>query len=290
MGRFSFYCCILICTLSACGNPRTGDRAGGGPDDAGTNAESAPTPRLRIELRPGSKAGDRFRTTRTLRVEELTETERYLTESEETTLTEVLRADDAGRLMSVRRTWESSVTRLTHGYGSGETATGDLDGCTLELTQRANSVEAVLISGNANVRGANFLVEGFDTGLLPFDPVRKGDYWQLEGNRLGGLNRFIEAMQFKIDKNKLTCQLNEVTPAKAVMSLDWRISGELGGVAAVLEFKGELVFDREAAIITDFNLNGGREGYGREDSARAKQQIEITIKRRPVKGWLDLDR
>ncbi|MCA8916321.1 MAG: hypothetical protein KDB90_13005 [Planctomycetes bacterium] len=285
MGRFALaYALLLACALTACGNPRT-DGAGGSSSDAGENTAPAPVPRPAVTLRPVSKAGDRFRTTRTLRVEELTESERYLTESEEVTLTEVLRADDAGRLMAVRRCWESSVTRLTNGFGNPEVARGDLDGCMLELTQRANGVEAKLISGDANIRGANFLVEGFDTGLLPLDPVRKGDYWQLEGSRLGGLNRFIEAMQFQIDKNRLTCQLMEVTAATATISLEWRISGELGGLAAVLEFSGELVFDRKAGMISEFSLNGGRQA----DSG-PKQQIEITIRRRAVDGWLDLER
>ncbi|MCB9895663.1 MAG: hypothetical protein H6839_14545 [Planctomycetes bacterium] len=275
----------MLCALAACGNPRTD--GGGAGDGSANNDEGRPKENARpaITLRPSNKSGDRFRTTRTLRVEELTESERYLTESEEVTLTEVLRVDDGGRLMAVRRSWESSTTSLTNGYGSPEVARGELDGCTLELTQRANGVEARLISGDANIRGANFLVEGFDTGLLPLDPVREGDYWQLEGSRLSGLNRFIEAMQFKIDKNKLTCQLKDVTPETATMSLDWRISGELGGLAAVLEFSGELLFDRKPGMIREFSLKGGRQADG-----GPKQQIEIAIHRRAVKGWLDLDR
>ncbi|MCB9931921.1 MAG: hypothetical protein H6841_00705 [Planctomycetes bacterium] len=267
---------LLLCTLAACGNPRTG---GGTSADGG---ETAPAPRPAITLRPASRSGDQFRTTRKLRVEELTETERYLTESEETTLTEVLRVDDAGRLLSVRRSWEASVTRLTRGYGKGEEARGALDGSVLELTQKAGGVEVKRIAGEADIRGANFLIEGFDTGLLPLDPVREGDYWQLEGSRLSGLNVFIEAMQFKIEKNKLTCQLAEVTPAQAAISLEWRISGELDGAAAVLLFSGELLFDRKAGMIGSFRLKGGRESGG--------TQIEISISRRQVEGWLDLEK
>ena len=115
--------------------------------------------------------------------------------------------------------------------------------------------------------------------------MRVSDYWVLEGSRISGLNRFIEAMQFEIDKNKLTCQLTNVDATTARISLDWRISGEFRGTLAVLEFTGELIFDRSARLITSFILKGGRQ-VERDEA----QQIEISIKRRPVDGWLDLDR
>lgn len=236
-----------------------------------------------MSLRPAQSAGDKFRTTRTLQVEELTESERYFTESEEVTLTEVLRVDDSGRMLNVHRTWELSATRLVKGYGKGEEGRGELDGCTLELTQRNNGVEAKVLAGNPSIRGANFLIEGFDTGLLPLDPVREGDFWVLEGSRLGGLNQFVEAMQFEIEKNKLTCQAVEIKPGTARISLEWRISGEWQGSVAVLEFDGEFIFDRERRMVTAFKLSGGRQGS-------EKQSIEIAIARRPVSGWLDLDR
>ena len=152
------------------------------------------------------------------------------------------------------------------------------------MTQRASSVDVKLVVGNASVRGANFLIEGFDTGLLPLDPVRESDFWVLEGSRLSGLNRIIEAMQYVIDKNKLTCQLSELTPALARISLDWRISGEFQGAISVLEFTGELVFDRKHKLISHFELKGGR-----QSERSAAQQIEISIARRAVSGWLDLD-
>jgi hypothetical protein len=278
--HFSFFILnFALALLAACGNPR----AGGSADTGAAPPENTPRARPAVTLRPLNKAGDQFRTTRRLHVEELTETERYLTESEETTLTEVLRVDDSGRLLSVRRSWEASFTRLTHGYGKGEEARGALDGSVLELTQKAGGVDVKRIAGEADIRGANFLIEGFDTGLLPLDPVREGDYWQLEGSRLGGLNVFIEAMQFKIEKNKLTCQLANVTPEQAEISLEWRISGELQGAAAVLVFRGELLFDRKVGMISSFHLKGGRDG-------RDGTQIEISISRRPVEGWLDLDK
>lgn len=276
--------CTLALLLAACGNPRANPQANDEP--AINSATDGPRePRAAVTLRPASVEGDSFRTTRTLRVEETTETERYITVSEEVTLTNVLRVDDAGRMLGVRRTWESSVTRLIRGYGQGEEARGELDGCTLELTQRANGVDAKVVSGDASIRGANFLIEGFDTGLLPLDAVRESDYWVLEGSRISGLNRFIEAMQFEIEKNKLTCQLASVDASSARISLDWRISGELRGTLAVLEFTGDLVFDRNAGMITSFKLKGGRQVERGE-----AQQIEISIKRRLVDGWLDLER
>ncbi|MCA8937260.1 MAG: hypothetical protein KDB68_13760 [Planctomycetes bacterium] len=274
----------LALLVAACGNPRANPQPNDAPP-ANSSSKGPREPRASVTLRPASAQGDRFRTTRTLRVEETTETERYITVSEEVTLTNVLRVDDAGRMLGVRRTWESSVTRLIRGYGQGEEARGELDGCTLDLTQRANGVDAKVVSGDASIRGANFLIEGFDTGLLPLDAVRVSDYWVLEGSRISGLNRFIEAMQFEIDKNKLTCQLTDVDATTARISLDWRISGEFRGTLAVLEFTGELIFDRSARLITSFILKGGRQ-VERDEA----QQIEISIKRRPVDGWLDLDR
>ena len=288
LGRSAYLLLMTVGSLAllvaACGNPRANPQANDAPP-ANSSSRGTSEPRAAVTLRPASAQGDRFRTTRTLRVEETTETERYITVSEEVTLTNVLRVDDAGRMLGVRRTWESSVTRLIRGYGQGEEARGELDGCTLDLTQRANGVDAKVVSGDASIRGANFLIEGFDTGLLPLDAVRVSDYWVLEGSRISGLNRFIEAMQFEIDKNKLTCQLTDVDATTARISLDWRISGEFRGTLAVLEFTGELIFDRSARLITSFILKGGRQ-VERDEA----QQIEISIKRRPVDGWLDLDR
>lgn len=274
---FAFFASISLC---ACGNPRTNPP----PENLPDNKESTgPVERPAASLRPALSVGDKFRTTRTLRVEELTESERYFTESEEVTLTEVLRVDDSGRMLNVRRTWELSATRLVKGYGKGEEGRGELDGCTLELTQRANSVEAKVLAGNPSIRGANFLIEGFDTGLLPLDPVREGDFWVLEGSRLGGLNSFVEAMEFEIEKNKLTCQAMTITPDSARISLEWRITGKWQGTVAVLEFDGELTFDREQRMVSTFLLRGGRQGS-------AQQSITISVTRRPVSGWLDLDR
>ncbi|MBZ0135593.1 MAG: hypothetical protein K8I27_04375 [Planctomycetes bacterium] len=272
---------LVICS-AACGNPRTNPP----PENAlDSNETTGPVERPAVSLRPGHSVGDKFRTTRALRVEELTETERYFTESEEVTLTEVLRVDDTGRLLGVRRAWELSVTRLVKGYGRGEEARGELDGCTLELTRRNNGVEAKVLAGNPGIRGANFLIEGFDTGLLPLDPVREGEFWVLEGGRLGGLNSFIEAMQFEIEKNKLTCQAVEISPSAARISMEWHITGKWQGAVAVLAFDGEFRFDRKSRMVTGLKLSGGRQGQ-----RGAKQQIEIEVTRRSVQGWLDLDR
>jgi hypothetical protein len=272
---------LLVIAVSACGNPRVNPPANNTP----SNDEPTPKERATISLRPVSKVGDRFRTSRVLRVEETTGAERYLTESEEVTLTEVLRVDDSGRMMAVRRAWEASVTRFTRGFGKPDEARGELDGCTLELTQKAGRVDAKLIAGNVSLRGANFLIEGFDSGLLPLDPVRENDFWVMEGSHLSGLNGIIEAMEFEIEKNALTCQVVEITPDAAELSLDWRISGELRGTAAVLEFSGSLTFSRKHDMITAFSLKGGRQA-----DRRSNQQVEISITRRPISGWLDLDR
>jgi hypothetical protein len=272
-------CWLLVFFCCACGNPRANPE----PDNRQAPDNAGPVSRPAVSLRPSHQAGDSFRTTRVLRVEELTESERFFTESEEITLTEVVRVDDTGRMLGVRRTWERSATRLVRGYGKGEEGRGELDGCTLELNLRGSGVEARVLAGNPDIRGANLLIEGFDTGLLPLDPVREGDHWVLEGSRLGGLNGFIEAMDFEIEKNRLTCQAAEITPGRARVSLQWSITGKWQGTAAVLEFSGEVSFDRQHRMVTAFRLGGGRQGS-------ARQQIDIEVTRRPVKGWLDLEK
>jgi hypothetical protein len=268
--------------VAACGNPQKDKTNSNSPP---ANSGPGPVERPAFSLRPAAKVGDKFRTSRVLRVEESAGAGSYLTESEEVTLTEVLRVDDSGRLMAVRRTWEASVTRFTREFEKPEVARGALDGCTLELTQKAGRVEARVVAGDVSVRGANFLIEGFDSGLLPLDPVRDNDFWVLEGAQLAGLSSIIEAMEFKTEKNSLTCQVISISPGAAELSLEWRISGEFNGAAAVLEFRGGLTFDRQSGLITEFSLKGGRQADRRDG-----RQIEITITRRPVKGWLDLER
>ena len=114
--------------------------------------------------------------------------------------------------------------------------------------------------------------------------VYEGDAWRVEGAQLAGLNRFIEAIDFKIEKNRLQCALATLTPEKATITLQWSVSGEMSRNAAVLEFSGEMTYDRKTRMITAFQLKGGRQSQG-----GPRQQISIEITRRPITSWLDLD-
>lgn len=270
---------LLACTLlAACSNPRAYPPANTPP------ANNTPDPAREtqsVRLRVGYNPGDTFRTTRTLSVSEKTDTDDYYTTSEEITLTSVLRVDESGRMLAVRRAWELSASTLTVNRGTPQQVKGELDGCTLELTQRSSGVEARVLVGNVDPGRQQFVIEGFDAGLLPADPVRRGDTWTLEGEQLAGLNRLIEALEFKVQTNRLTCAVASIDPDAAFLSLDWRVTAEYAGRPAVLRFSGELRYDRNQRLISDFTLAGGRLG----DSTT--QQVEITVKRRPARGWLD---
>lgn len=286
---------VLVVSLAglvaACGNPRINDAGpavnapGNQPDNrpAG-NQPAGPVAAPAISLQPVYAADTRFRTTRTLRVEELTATERYLTESTEVTLTRVLSVDERGRLLAVRRDYELSNTRLTKGFGQGEAAPGILQGAILELRRRQGAVQVEVLAGDSALARQNFLMDGFELALLPLDDVRQGDRWVLDAGALAALNKFIEAVGYKIEKNKLTCVLARVTDDIAEISLDWQITGEFSGKPAVLGFEGSLVFDRRQKLVRELAITGGRPtGDG------VRQQIEIGLKRRLTKGWLDLD-
>jgi hypothetical protein len=247
-------------------------------------ATNAPNPAPRNEiasLQPAYEAGSTFRTTRTLRVEELTETERFVTEGDEVTLTRVLNVDERGRLLVIERTYELAETRFVQGFGEPKPAQGDLHGCTLELRRRQGGADAKLIAGEADIGRQAFLMDGFELALLPIDPVREADRWTLSAQALSGLNKFVEAIGLKIDKNRLACVVSSITPERAEIALDWSLSGEFKESTAVMQFDGSLVFDRKQKLVSEFKLSGGRQG--------SKQQIEIKLKRRLTNGWHDLD-
>lgn len=275
-------CCPLFLAV-ACGNPRANPDPPPAGNQPAANAPEAPRPAEKVLLQPVYAPGRSFRTSRTLRVEELTATERFLTESSEITLTRVLQVDEAGRMLAVQRTWEQSLTRLTRGFGTPEEARGDLHGSTLELRRRQGGVSAEVISGDAGIGRQTFLLDGFDTALLPLDPVTQGARWLLDAGQLAGLNRFIEAIGYNIEKNRLQCVLANVTPESAEIMLDWQISGDLKGRTAVLVLTGKLTFDRKQRLVRELLIVGARGGE------TADQQLEIRVTRRLTDGWLDLD-
>jgi hypothetical protein len=266
---------VLCLVLSACGNPRRDGVPAPQPEQPTARPE---TPAA--VLSSARKAEDRFRTTRVLRVQELTAEGTVEALAREVTLTRVLRVDESGRILAVERSWEESATRLTRDGGPPEESRGELDGCTLELTQRAAGVDASVIAGDVRIGRAQFVIEGFDTGVLPRDPVRRGDRWQVTGPALVAVARFLEGMLQRVETNRLECVVTDVQPEHVEIALDWRITAELNRRPAVLRFTGRLVFDREARLITEFALTGG---------SGDERRIEISVKRRMVEGWLDFD-
>jgi hypothetical protein len=277
---------VLLLLAAACGNPRRDAPVTPPVTSAEAAAAQTPARPQPVSIVPAREAGERYRTVRRLRVEEALDDGGSLTmESEEVTLTHVQRVDESGRLLAIRRDYESVVTRVASAGGEVNEARGELDGCSLELTQRVGGVQARVIAGDARVGQQQFVLEGFDTALLPRDPVTRGTQWTLEGASLQGLNRLIESMDFSLDRNRMQCVVTRVEPEFVEIALDWRITGEYHGRAAVMRYTGELRFDRESKLITSFSLSGGRQA-----TEGPTRQVRINITRQPTQGWLDMQR
>lgn len=270
----------LLALLAACSNPR----ANLPPSNEATPAapRGPEAERQSVRMMVSHSVGARYRTSRSLRVEELTADGPVVVESEEVTLTTVLRVDESGRALAVRRSWEASSSSLSRDGRPAERASGELEGSTLELAQRASGVEASVLAGNVNVGRQQFVIEGFDSGLLPADAVQRGQTWALEGEQLAGLNRMIEALDFRIERNRLTCNVAAISEESVDVALDWRVTARRNGQPAVLRFTGTLKYDRAQRLVTAFALNGGRLGDDGPSS-----QVEIFIRRKPIEGWLD---
>ena len=269
---------IATLTMSACSNPRLNPN-GSQP----INQPAKPNFKL-ITLKPALNEGDSYRTVRKLRVEEFTSSERFVVTSSEETLTTVEAVDDNGRALVVVRTWQSGETTLVKGYGKGETSNGELNGITLRLTQRSESCEAEVLAGELDMRGRQLFIEGMDNGLLPVDPVRQGDHWTLGSAKLSAFERFVSKLNFEVSSNQIDCDLREVTDSNAIIGVIWRISGLMDGRTTVLEFKGQLIYDRVTHLNTGFKLSGGRKGELGDSST-----IEIDIQRKKQTNWLDLE-
>lgn len=271
------YASCSVFLLAACGNPRR-DAPPEDPPPVNQPTKPAPEPvkpppvARSAVLAAQYKAGQKFRTTRSLRVTEQTESGTVSTKADEITLTEVKEVDDNGRLIVAVRSCERSRQSFTRG-ASPEEITGALEGAVLEL-RRADAtspVTAKVIKGDAALAGPKFLLDGFDAALLPAGPVAEADNWSLQGTEVAGLNALIEGLGFKIEKNRLDCRLAALSDTTAAITLDWRLTGSFGQVPAVLEFNGTLEFDRKIGLVKRFTLSGGRQGGGKS--------VEITVKR-----------
>lgn len=270
----------LPVVATGCANPRhDAPRNDALAGNAANTAPAGPAQPVEVRIRPQFRVGQRFRTTRTLRVLETTAIGEAETTSREVTLSEVLGIDDTGRLLAVRRNYEASQTTLARDGRTPEGARGRLHGCTLELRRRTGGVDVKVVAGDASLAGESFVLDGFEYALLPAEAVAVGRAWQLDESQLAGLSRLVEAIGFRIEKNALSCVLESADAGQARIALDWRLSGELNKAAAVLEFTGALVFDRAAGMVTQLELAGGRAG---------SRQVQITVQRRNADGWLDL--
>jgi hypothetical protein len=271
----------LALAVAACSNPRTNAPQSNEPPPTNT-ARGGGVEDETARMPVSHAVGSRFRTTRTLRVAERTEQDELVIASEEVTLTTVLRVDESGRMLAVRRSWESSSTSLSRNGRPAEQARGDLNGCTLELTQRASGAEARVIVGEVDLGRQQLLIEGFDTALLPVGAIKRSQVWEIEGAQVSELNRLIEAMGFKVERNRLICAAASITENAVEISLDWRVTAEYNKRPAVLRFAGALVYDRKARLVRHVTLSGGRLG---DDGP--SNEVEIRVKRQPVDGWLD---
>ncbi len=272
--------CLLFTVGAGCSNPRTNPGGNQAPPTATQNGGE--TREETVRLATPHEAGQRYRTTRTLRVQEKTASDELVINSEEVTLTRVLSVDASGRQLAVQRSWEASTTTVVANGGQPQRQSGELEGCTLELTQRSASVDARVLVGDLNPGGRKFLIEGFDAALLPIEPVTRGQSWALEGPQLAGLNALIEAMGFKLQRNSLTCAVTHLDDREVRISLDWRVTADHAGRPAVLRFTGTLVYSRPLRMVTRVDLDGGRLGADAISS-----DVELRVRRAPLQGWLD---
>ncbi len=279
--RIVLAACVAL--VAGCSNPRAPQPANNEAPPA--NAERGGQGEVEsVRLITPHKVGQRYRTTRTLRVEEKTESDHLVITSEEVTLTQVLRVDETGRPLAVKRGWEAGSTTVVANGGTPDRKQGELDGCTLELTQQASGVDVRVLVGEVDVGRQQFVIEGFDAALLPLDPVKRAQTWKLEGTRLSGLNALIEAMGFKLQRNALTCAVSAITADTVEVGLDWRITAEQAGRPAVLRFTGSFTYNRNERLVTNVTLKGGRLADSGVSNA-----VEINIRRTPVEGWLDFN-
>ncbi|MCC6574796.1 MAG: hypothetical protein IT462_13535 [Planctomycetes bacterium] len=250
--------------LAACGNPRREAPPEDPPAKPAPEEPAKPAPVKDALLAVRYAVGQKFRTTRTLSVSEQTESGTVSTQADEITITEVKEVDGNGRLIAAIRSYDRSRQRFARGATPEET-TGAIEGAVLELRRKdaASPVSATVIKGNPDLAGPKFLLDGFDAALLPAATVAEADNWSLQGAELLGLNAIIEALGFKIEKNRLDCRVMALSEKTAAISLDWRLTGSFNQQPAVLEFTGTLEFDRVSGLIARFNLGGGRQGGGK---------------------------
>ena len=266
---------ITALVLAACGNPRRDAPLDTPPDPPPVNKPAPPEKQpvaAGVVLEASYKVGQRFRTTRTLRVNELTNDGTINTTADEISVTEVKTVDPRGQLIRVVRSYERSRQSLARAH-TPEEITGALEGAVLELVRENATapVTATLVKGDNGLTGLKFLIDGFDAALLPAGDVEEGAAWSIAGKDIAGLNAIVEALKFRIEKNRLDCRLVALSTKTAAISIDWRLTGSFNNVPAVLEFTGDIEFDREANLVRKFTLTGGRQGGGKS--------VDITVTR-----------
>lgn len=272
-----FVLSALAALLAACGNPRKDPEPQ--PADGSITREPV-APKLTAKLAPRCKQGQIFRVDRTLKVREQTANDIVVLEGLESSLSEVVSADEQGRALVLKRKIEKSLTRLGSEGGRIDETKNPLHGCTLELRRDAQgTASATVIEGSADIGKQKFLIDGFDAALLPLGEIREGDRWSVPADELdkpGGLNAMIAAQGFKIEKNELQVRVSELTEKRATLELDWQIIGSFGQAPAVMAFSGSLDFDREKELISRLSLDGGRTGPG----GKFTRQITISVTRK----------
>ena len=272
---------MLSLLLCACGNPRVNSTAAANSTATpGDNPKAAPE-RIEISFEPAPARGDRIRTTRTLSTRERVEGQMLRAVNRTIGVDRVLEVDQSGRLLAVRRNYESATITVREGAKPAKTQRLPNDGAELELRLGPGGIRARVLVGDEGLARTDWQLEGFDRALLPIDAVAVGDRWEPNPGSMSEMARVFEKGDFKVEKQSITCRLIAADEALAEVSVDWRISGTTASGTAVIAFAGRLEFDRQQRLVTNVSLSGGRAGDG--------DAITIELHRRPLKGWLDLD-
>lgn len=275
-----------LVVLTAC--PPSGPRPNGvgpaGNTPSATNANPRNGIRATFSLRPKCNVGEHIRTTRVLTGIDDSNPDATISYATREVYTQHILAVRDGLPSKVERTYESS--RNSVGTPANmETEASPLDGEVLEMTQHAGGLSIRVIGGEVPEPVLQkLLLVGFDVALLPVREVGLGDVWEIDVAKNPELDAMLQAFGLSGKSNVLTAQLALVDDGVASITIDWKVTGDIGDAKAlVFRLHGEMLYELESGLIREVSLNGGK----RNANGETRNQIAMSIKRKITKGWYE---